>query len=93
MALSEAVVAFEPRDGGGTWHSSINALRMRKPLYVVTGSQRGGKGRGLTRLVRMGAVALDPVRMPDPAAFRRLVAEYRPPPMPEQVSLFGGAGT
>jgi DNA processing protein len=92
VALSEAVVAFEPRDGGGTWHSAVNALRMRKPLYVVCASQRGGKGRGLTRLVRMGAVALDPVRMPDAAAFRRLTAEYRVPPVPEQAPLFDGAG-
>jgi len=90
VALSEAVVAFEPRDCGGTWHSATNALRMGKPLYVVSASQRGGKGRGLRRLVRMGAVALDPVRMPDAAAFQRMVAEYRVPPMPQQASLFDG---
>jgi DNA protecting protein DprA len=91
VALSEAVVAFEPRDGGGTWHSSVNALRMRRPLYVVCASARGAKARGQARLVRMGAVAIDPVRMPDAAAFRRMVAEYRVPPVPEQVSLFDGA--
>jgi len=88
VALSEAVVAFEPRDGGGTWHSSINALRMRRPLYVVCASGSGAKARGQARLVRMGAVAVDPVRMPDAAAFRRMVSEYRVPPAPEQGSLF-----
>jgi len=92
VALSEAVVAFEPRDSGGTWHSAINALRMHKPLFVVCGSQRGGKGRGVTRLVRLGAAALDPVRMPDAGAFRRLVAEYRTPPVPEQAALFDSTG-
>ncbi|MHC4479754.1 MAG: DNA-processing protein DprA [Planctomycetota bacterium] len=88
VALSEAVVAFEPRDVGGTWHSSITALRMRRPLFVASGSRRGAKGRGLRRLVRLGAVALDPARMPDPEALACLVAEYSPPPAPDQLSLF-----
>ena len=92
VALSEAVVAFEPRDGGGTWHSSVNALRMGRPLFVVCASGSGAKARGQRRLVRMGAVAVDPVRMPDAAAFRRMVADYRVPPAPEQVSLFEGGG-
>ncbi len=92
VALSEAVVAFEPRDGGGTWHSSINALRMRRPLYVVCASTSGAKARGLRKLVRMGAVAVDPVRMPDAAAFRQMVADYRVPPAPAQVSLFEAGG-
>jgi DNA processing protein len=91
VALSEAVVAFEPRDSGGTWHSSMNALRMRRPLYVVCASSSGAKARGLARLVRMGAAALDPLRMPDAAAFRRMVADYRVPPAPEQAPLFGEA--
>jgi len=92
VALSDAVVACEPRDTGGTWHSSINALRMRKPLYVVSASQRGGKGRGQARLVRMGAVAMDPVRMPDAAAFQRMVADYRVPPVAQQGALFDEPG-
>ncbi len=89
VALSEAVVAFEPRDGGGTWHSSINALRMGRPLFVVCASTSGPKARGQRKLVRMGAAALDPVRMPDAAAFRQMVADYRVPPAPAQAPLFG----
>jgi DNA processing protein len=92
VALSDAVVAFEPRDSGGTWHSSITALQMRKPLFLVTAARDGAKGRGLMRLVRQGAVALDPRRMPDAPALARLVAEYRPPPSPDQLALFDGAG-
>lgn len=88
VALSGAVVAFEPRDCGGTWHSSITALRMRKPLYVVTAARQGAKDRGLRRLVRMGAAALDPDRMPDAPALACLVADYRPPPCAGQLPLF-----
>lgn len=79
VALSDAVVAFEPRDTGGTWQGCTTALRMRKPLFVVTASREGAKGRGLTHLVRRGGVALDPARMPDSAALAQLVADYRPP--------------
>jgi len=89
VALSRAVVAFEPRDSGGTWHSSLWALRMRKPLFVVTAVRRGATGRGLDHLVRQGAVALDAARMPDAAELARLVAEYRPPPWPAQLPLLG----
>lgn len=88
VALSDAVVAFEPRDTGGTWHTSLWALRMRKPLFVVAPSRHGARGRGLTHLVRFGAVALDPGRMPDSAAFARLVADYQPVASPEQLPLF-----
>ena len=68
MALSDAVVAFEPRDRGGTRHSSIAALQMGKALFVVSAAHQGAKGRGLKQLVRLGAVALDPDRMPDAEA-------------------------
>jgi DNA processing protein len=88
-ALADAVVAFEPRDTGGTWHTSITALRMRKPLFVVAASHQGAKGRGLRRLVRLGAVALDPRHMPDPPALAMLIADYQPPPAPDQLPLFG----
>jgi DNA processing protein len=80
VALSTVVVAFEPRDEGGTWHTCMEALRARKPLFVVTASRHGAKRRGQNSLVRMGAVALDPRRMPDAPAFARLVAEYVQPP-------------
>jgi len=89
VALSEAVVAFEPRDSGGTWHSSVTALRMGKPLFLVSASRQGAKGRGFRQLVRHGAVALDPLRMPDGPALARLIAEYRPLRSPDQLALFG----
>ncbi len=87
VALSEAVVAFEPRDTGGTWNSSLHALRMGKPLFIATGSAAAAKRRGLRRLVRMGAVALDVSRMPNPGELRRMVKEYSPPPSAEQLPL------
>jgi len=92
VALSDAVVAFDPRDTGGTWHTSLWALRMRKPLFVVGTSREGAKGRGLTHLVRFGAVALDPNRMPDAADFGRLVADYRPAASVDQLPLFDTQG-
>lgn len=92
VALSDAVVAFEPRDRGGTWNSANHALSLGRPLYVVSASTRGGKGRGARRLVRRGAVALDPARMPDPVAFRRMVDDYRPPVGETQIGLFNEEG-
>jgi len=92
VALAEAVVAFEPRDAGGTWHSSLTALRMRKPLFVVSAVTGGAKGRGLRRLVRLGAVALDVARMPDAREFERMIGDYRPPPGAGQLPLFEGPG-
>jgi DNA processing protein len=88
VAMAEAVIAFEPRDTGGTWHSSLNALQMRKPLFIVSGARRGARGRGLQRLVRLGAVAVDPHVMPDPAEMDRLIAEYAPPQAVDQLPLF-----
>jgi predicted Rossmann fold nucleotide-binding protein DprA/Smf involved in DNA uptake len=88
VALSAAVVAFEPRDCGGTWHSSLTALRMGKPLFVVTACRRGARARGLKRLVRLGASALDADRMPDGPALASLMADYRPPPGADQLPLF-----
>jgi len=88
VALGDAVVAFEPRDTGGTWHSSLLALKMRKPLFVVCCSDAAGKQRGLEHLLRFGAAALDVADMPDADAFDRMVRDYRPPPQPLQLPLF-----
>jgi len=88
VALSQAVVAFEPRDTGGTRHSSLTALSMGKPLFVVCCSAAPAKRRGLKQLVDMGAVAIDPDNMPDAVAFERLVRDYVPPPRPSQLPLF-----
>jgi len=87
-ALSDAVVAFEPRDVGGTWRTCLEALRLRKPLFVVAPQADGPKGRGLRRLVRMGGVALDPRQMPAADSFARLVSEYAPPAPLDQTELF-----
>jgi hypothetical protein len=43
-------------------------------------------------LVRQGAVALDPARMPDAEEFRRMLAAYRPPARPDQGRLFEPGG-
>jgi DNA processing protein len=88
VALSDAVVAFEPRDTGGTWHTCTQTLRARRPLFVVSASREGAKGRALRRLVRMGAAALDAAMMPDADGFAQLVADYAPPPRPDQLGLF-----
>jgi len=89
VALSDAIVAFEPRDVGGTWHACINALRLGRPLFVVTAADAGARARGRRKLVRMGAAALDPARMPNPEEFARMVADFTPPAAPEQTFLFG----
>ncbi|MFO8007500.1 MAG: DNA-processing protein DprA [Candidatus Brocadiia bacterium] len=88
VALAQAVLAFDPRDCGGTWNSCTHALRLGRPLFVVTGDRRGARGRGLRRLVRMGAQALDPDLMPSAAEFSRMVAVYQPPPSARQVDIF-----
>jgi len=92
VALSDAVVGFEPRDRGGTWHSCLTALEMRKPLFVAGARPGGPHGRGIARLVRLGARRLPVSRAPDAGEFARLVREYRPPPEPSQLPLFGRRG-
>ncbi len=89
VALSEAVVAFEPRDTGGTWHSATQALLMGRPLFVVSTSRAGAKERGLKRLVRRGAIALDATRMPDASTFRAMAENYVAPCPGRQQGLFG----
>jgi len=63
-------------------------LQMEKPLFVASARRAGGHGRALRRLVRLGAEALDPQRMPGPEAFGRLVREYSVPPHAAQLPLF-----
>lgn len=88
VALGQAVVAFEPRDTGGTWHSSTNALKLGVPLFVVCGSEASAKKRGLRRLVHSGATALDPAYMPDPEAFTALLHEKQRTSSRAQAGLF-----
>jgi DNA processing protein len=91
VALSDAVVGFEPRDHGGTWRSCCAALRMGKPLFVVTARSDAPHARGHEKLVRSGAVALSPRHMPTPEEFQQLSAEYSPPAEPSQPDLFDPA--
>jgi len=91
VGLCDAVLAFEPRDSGGTWRTCLHALKLRVPLLVASASGQRAKRRGLNRLVRMGAVALDPCHMPDVAALADLIADYAPPPALRQGALFAGA--
>lgn len=92
VALADAVMAFEPRDSGGTWQAAVTALAMGKPLFVASAAAAGAKSRGLRRLVRAGAVALEPQAMPDGEEFLRMVAGYTPPPPATQSWLLNAAG-
>ena len=88
VAASDAVVGFEPREVGGTRHSCRIALQMGKPLFVVSGRADPSHRRGMERLVRLGAEALDLGNMPGAADFQQLTREYRPPPESAQLRLF-----
>jgi DNA processing protein len=88
VALADVVVAFEPRDRGGTWHSCNEALRMRRPLFVVNGAGDAARTRGQQSLVRRGAVAVAPHHMPAPEELLRMAAEHSPPDRGEQSGLF-----
>ena len=91
-ALADAVVAFEPRDCGGTWRTCLLALQMRKPLFLVTASSGACHARALVRLVRMGATALDPCSMPDAEEFAQLARDYEPVRGAAQTGLFAQGG-
>jgi DNA processing protein len=87
VALSDAVVAFDPRDCGGTWHSSRQALAMSRPLFVASECASPELARGVAHLVSHGAVRLDLTAMPDAAALTALITEHRGRPRPVQSSL------
>ncbi len=88
-ALARAVVAFEPRDRGGTWHSSNMALKMGKPLYVVPSGESRPHVRGHDRLLRRGAKSLDISAMPLVEEFETMVADCDPPVRERRAPLFG----
>jgi len=87
-ALGAAVVGFDPRDRGGTWHTCRTTLGLRKPLFVVSGAEDPATRRGLKKLVRAGARALSADRVPNAEEFRQLVTEYQSPAHPAQSPLF-----
>jgi len=92
VALSSAVVAFEPRDTGGTWNSCVAALRMGKPLFVASSRATPPLRRGLRALVRMGACALDIERMPDAEEVQELMHRHGPRTRAAQARLFPQSG-
>lgn len=55
VALSEAVIAVEPGDTGGTWHSIKHAVKMGRPLYYNEGS----RADLLKKLEDSGAVKIE----------------------------------
>ena len=55
VALSEAVIAVEPGDTGGTWHSIRYAVKMGRPLYYQEGSRNDLFGK----LEDSGAVRIE----------------------------------
>jgi predicted Rossmann fold nucleotide-binding protein DprA/Smf involved in DNA uptake len=55
VALSEAVIAVEPGDTGGTWHSIKHAVKMNRPLYY----HEGARNDLLGKLKDSGAVRIE----------------------------------
>jgi len=88
VALSSAVVAFEPRDT----NSCVAALRMGKPLFVASSRATPPLRRGLRALVRMGACALDIERMPDAEEVQELMHRHGPRTRAAQARLFPQSG-
>ena len=88
VALADAVVAFEPRDRGGTWHACLTGLEMRKPLFVAGRAADAARRHGMSRLLRLGARELDLRDMPDAAEFQQSVRAWRPPCEQAQLPLF-----
>ncbi len=88
-ALSEAVVAFEPRDRGGTWHSSNMALKMRKPLFVASNRTDHAHNGGMKKLLRRGAQPLDCSEMPSIGEFEALLLGFEAPSPGGTKTLFG----
>jgi DNA processing protein len=88
VGTSQAVIGFDPRDRGGTWHSCRTALRLRKPTFVCCSTRPAPRRRGLQKLVRWGAVALNPECLPDFSEFEDMVRSYQPPSPEVQKGLF-----
>ena len=88
VALSEATVAVEPRDRGGTWRSSRATLRAGKPLLVMNGSDEKSKQRGAEILCRSGAQVCSYQAPPGPEQLRRIVEDASDAERKRQQSLF-----
>ncbi|MFW6045204.1 MAG: DNA-processing protein DprA [Planctomycetota bacterium] len=89
VALSDAVVGFEPRNSGGTWRSCHSAIKQRKPLFIVNSRTDKEYLQAQEHFVREGAMALDPHNMPGHEDFFAMVRNYSPPPASSQSELFG----
>jgi DNA processing protein len=88
VALADAVVAFEPRDRGGTWHSCNQAIRLGRPLFVVNAREDAACARGQRSLVRRGAVALAAGHMPSPEELQEMATRCAPAESGVQGRLF-----
>lgn len=88
VALSDATLAVEPRDRGGTWRSSRATLRAGKPLFVMNGSDEPAKNRGAEALCRSGARMVSCEAPPGPDEFAEIVERSADSISPRQRSLF-----
>jgi len=88
VALADAVVGFEPRDRGGTWHACLTAVEMKKPLFVVADRRDSACRQSAGRLLRLGAQELSAREAPSAAEFESLVRGWRAPSEPAQAPLF-----
>ncbi|MEF8788158.1 MAG: DNA-processing protein DprA, partial [Planctomycetota bacterium] len=88
VALSEATLAVEPRDRGGTWRSSRATLGAGKPLLVMNGSGETSKKRGAEALCRSGAQLVSCQAPPGPEELERIVQNTPDSEEPRQQPLF-----
>ncbi len=88
VALSDATLAVEPRDRGGTWRSSRATLRAGKPLLVMNGSEEQSKQRGAEILCRSGAQLCSCNGPPGPEQLERIVEGAADAERHRQRSLF-----
>jgi DNA processing protein len=62
VALSRATIVVEASFGGGTYNAGLAALKLRRPLFVVSYSQHTEINDGNKALLEKGAVALSKIR-------------------------------
>jgi DNA processing protein len=90
VALSDFVIALDPRDHGGTWSSARFALELGRPLFFVTDERTAGRRRAARKLMARGASRLDAAAPPEADEIRQLAREMLTRPRPAQSPLFGG---
>ena len=73
IALSRAMIVVEAGEKGGTMHAGLNALKSRKPLFVINYHNVEELAPGNARLLKEGALPLMKNRATGRAAFDRVV--------------------